>query len=86
MASVDRPKEGDDGERLSPSDLTCKGCGHQWTTTTLLGGTHEQWVAWLESQQCPMCNRNYHLEHVRHREPEEYLTLPPAYQRPKPPQ
>jgi len=82
VASADRPTNQPE-TRLTPSDLTCKACGHEWEATSLLGGSLEQWVAWLEQQECPNCHQAYRLEHQRHREPSEYLSLPPPYQPPK---
>jgi hypothetical protein len=79
MASADSPNTKDQGTRLEETDLTCKSCRHEWKATTLLGGTLEQWVAWLESHKCPACQQNYYLEHQKARDPEEYLKLPPDF-------
>lgn len=75
MASADRPTD-EPETKLVPTNLRCKHCLHEWDATSLIGGSLEQWVAWLEQHQCPACQKHYWVEHLRHREPETYLTLP----------
>lgn len=85
MASADRPTD-EPETKLVETSLTCKRCGDEWEATSLMGGSLEQWVAWLETHKCPSCQQNYVVEHQKPRAPETYLTLPPIYLPPKPPQ
>lgn len=73
MASADRPSGVPDGPHTTKAALVCKACHEEFDSTSLIGGTHEAWVGWMESQRCPKCGTLYRLEHARPRQPEEYL-------------
>jgi len=71
MASADRPDSS--GERTIQTTLVCKPCRNEFDSTSLIGGTFEALVAWMEFQACPKCGTQYVVEHAKHRGPEEYL-------------
>lgn len=73
MAAADRPSAVPDGPRTIETTLICKFCRHEFDSTSLIGGTFEAWVAWMEQQSCPQCGTRYVLEHAIPRRPEEYL-------------
>lgn len=43
-------------------DLTCKGCGHQWSASLPRNVLLAQWIAMIEAQVCASCGIAYHMQ------------------------